>query len=88
MRYQPTAIAKALSWTVGILYSIRTLVVIYLPDLAAGIAQAWFHSLDSALIQSAVITLEGFVSGLVSAMLMSWVAGYLFAGFANFFSRK
>lgn len=88
MRYQPKAIAKAFSWTVGILYAVCTLVVIYVPDLATGVAEAWFHSIDSALIRSSVITLESFVTGLVSAMLTAWVAGYLFAGFANFFSKR
>ncbi|OGD71350.1 hypothetical protein A3A84_00170 [Candidatus Collierbacteria bacterium RIFCSPLOWO2_01_FULL_50_23] len=88
MRYQPKTIAKAASWTVGILYSVCTLVVVYVPDLAIGVVRSWYHTIDAALIQTSPVTLAGFVTGLVSAMLMFWVVGYLFAGFANYFSHK
>lgn len=87
MRINPTAAAKSLSWTVGILYSICTLAVIYLPDLVTGLAGSWFHLLDTSLFEGIVITLDSFITGIVSAMLVSWLAGYFFAGFYNFFSR-
>ena len=72
----------------GIFYSLCALVVIYFPDLAMGIAQTWFHGIDIALIQNFEITLASFVSGIITTMLAAWVAGYLLAGFYNYFSKR
>lgn len=88
MRHQPIASAKAFAWTAGILYSFYSLVEIYFPDFALGIARAWFRRFYIPLVQTAQISLESFVSGLVMAMLSAWVAGYLLAGFYNYFSKK
>ncbi len=87
MRFQPKAVAKALAWTTGILYAMCTLVVIYFPDLALGVAGAWYH-VGGAVVQTTSVTLESFITGLVTAMLAAFLAGYLFAGFTNYFAKK
>ena len=87
MRIKPKASAKALSYATGILYSLCALTIIYLPDLALGIAGAWFHGAEVISINSFEITLASFTTGLVTAMLSAWLAGYLIAGFYNFFSH-
>lgn len=87
MRHQPIASAKAAAWTVGIFYSLCSLVAIYFPDFALGLAWTWFHGLDIPTNQTIQISLASFVSGLVMAMFTAWLAGYLIAGFYNYFSR-
>lgn len=86
LRLQPKAIAKSLAWTTGILYALCTLVVVYFPDLALGIAGAWYHGLGDSTL--ATVTLESFITGIVTAMASAFVAGYLFAGFTNYFAIK
>lgn len=88
MRLQPIALAKAFAWMTGIVYSLCALAIIYFPDLAMGIAQSWFHGIDISLIQSFEVSLESFITGLITSMLAAWLAGYLLAGFYNYFARK
>ncbi len=87
MRHQPLASAKAAAATAGTGHPLCSLVVIYFPDFALGLAWTWFHGLNIPTNQTIQISLVSFVSGLVMAMLAAWVAGYLIAGFYNYFSR-
>ena len=87
MRIKPKAGAKAAAWASGIIYSLCALAIIYFPDLALPIAQSWFHGVDVISFETADITLSSFTTGLVTSMLSAWLAGYLIAGFYNFFSH-
>ena len=88
MRIKPKASAKTLAWTTGILYSLCALAIIYFPDLAIGIAGAWFHGVDITLLETFEVSLGSFTTGLIASMLTAWVAGYLLAGFYNYFSKE
>jgi len=63
-------------------------VVIYFPEFALGVAKSWYHGVEIPSVLRVEVTLESFVTGLVTAMLFALVAGYLFAGFVNYFAKK
>ncbi len=88
MRIKPKASAKAIAWTTGIIYSLCALTVIYFPDLAMAVTQSWFHGVDISLLATFEVSIGSFTTGLVTSMLAAWVAGYLIAGFYNYFSKE
>lgn len=72
----------------GVFYSLCALAAIYFPDLATSIAQTWFHGINISLIQTWEISLESFISGLITSMIVAWTTGYLLTGFYNYFTKK
>lgn len=62
------------------------LVAAIFPDSYKAVAESWMHMINlSGLWKSAP---EGFLLGLVSFTLVSWVTGWFFAWLYNSFTKK
>lgn len=87
-KHNPVATANAVSLTIGIISTVCALGIMLLPSVSLTISQSWFHGLDISKISSPNLTLGSFALGLVSAMVLSWPVGYIFASLYNLFSGK
>lgn len=80
-------LANALAAVMGVFYVVCRLLVGIAPDLFRSIAQSWFHGYDLSAIPAGSTTFNGFLFGLITAVLATWVFGYLFAWAYNKFSK-
>lgn len=86
MKHNVMATANATAITVGFIYVACALLVAVFPEFFRVVAESWFHGWDTELFWTG--TPRGnFVLGLVSAMIGSWVVGYVFAWSYNKFIK-
>ena len=85
MKLKESAFANA-SGLLGAIYFVGCFVVAsWLPGLYKSVAESWMHMLDlSGVWKSAP---EGFLLGLVSFTVISWLTGWLFAWLYNRFTK-
>lgn len=69
--------ANALAVVMGVVYIVCRLLVGIAPDLFRSIAQSWFHGYDLSTIPVAPLTFGGFLVGLITAVVATWIFGYL-----------
>ena len=78
-------IANAAGATTAIAFILCRFAFIIAPELSLAISRTWFHGID--ISQIAARQMDGFILGLVSATLVGWLVGWLFAVFQNYFDR-
>lgn len=86
MKHDERATANATAITVGFIYVACALLVAVFPEFFRAVATSWFHGWNAELLWTG--TPRGnFVLGLVSAMIGSWIVGYVFAWSYNKFVK-
>ncbi|MBI4059222.1 hypothetical protein HY404_03205 [Candidatus Microgenomates bacterium] len=82
MKLNELAWANASAIVTGLIYVVCAAAVAFLPDFSKALAESWFHGLDLNQIWTGTPR-SNFVLGLVSAMIGTWLVGYVFAGVYN-----
>jgi hypothetical protein len=83
--------ALAASVTLAALSAVCAVAVILWPDGTLAIFNNWFHGLDLKLIEppgGRPVTAGQFITGVVSAAVVAFVAGAILAGCYNLFGAK
>lgn len=78
MKGKPIATANALALTTGIFYIACRILVGLFPGLMFSLAQSWFHDIQLTRLDPASLSPSAFLVGLISAMVGSWIAGYVY----------
>lgn len=88
MKHNPTATANAAAITMGVVYIVCRQAFILAPEFAMSVGRSWFHGIDISKIATKTVPTDTFVLGLVTAVVGSWLVGYLFAVTYNWFAKK
>ena len=86
MKLNETAWANASGALMGIVYVFCSLAIAFFPGLSQAVAQSWIHGIDLGTVWTAGPR-GNFLLGLVTAVGLSWVAGWLFAKTYNKFIK-
>lgn len=86
MKLKETAWANASSASVGIIYIACAVLVGMFPEVSKSVAVSWFHGMDLNQIWTGEPR-GNFILGLVSAVIGTWLVGYLFAWIYNKFVK-
>ena len=82
------AFANAFAVTIAAVYVICAGWVVVSRSSFMGLAGSWIHGVDMEALPYTAPTAAGLVFGLITAVVASWVAGYVFAWLYNQFSKK
>ena len=82
------AFANAFAVTIAAVYVICAGWVVVSRSSFMGLAGSWIHGVDMKALPYTAPTAAGLVFGLITAVVASWVAGYIFAWLYNQFSKK
>lgn len=82
MKLNEKAWANASAVFIGIVYVFCALAVVLFPGIAKNVAGSWFHGIDLGLIWTGGVR-SNFLLGLVTAVGLSWLVGWLFAWLYN-----
>ncbi len=88
MKLDAKAFANASALIVGIFYVICVGLTIVAPNFLISLGNSWFHAIDLAKIKSIDVTFGSFLFGLVSIVIVAWVADYIFAAIYNSLIKK
>jgi hypothetical protein len=83
MKLNQKAFANASAVFMGIVYLLCGFSIMFFPGLAMEVSRSWFHGIDLAQVWSAQSFPGNFLLGLVSAIALSWLGGWLFAWLYN-----
>lgn len=86
MKHNVMATANATAITVGFIYVACALLVVAIPELFRTVAESWFHGWNMDVLWTGAPR-GNFILGLISAMVGSWIAGYVFAWTYNKFVK-
>lgn len=86
MKLNETAWANASGVLIGIVYVFCSLAIALFPDLSQTVAQSWVHGINFGAVWTASPR-GNFLLGLITAVGLSWIAGYLFAWLYNKFVK-
>ena len=87
MKLSEKAFANTLGVFMGIVYVFCSIAVALFPGLSRTVAQSWIHGIDFADIWTAAPR-GNFFLGLITAIGLSWIGGWLFAWLYNSFVKK
>ncbi len=87
MKLNEMAWANASAVLVGIVYVFCSAAVALLPELSKTVAQSWVHGIDFGSVWTADPR-GNFVLGLITAVGLTWLAGWIFAFTYNQLVRK
>lgn len=82
MKLNEKAWANASAVFIGIVYVFCALGVVLFPGIAKAVAGSWFHGIDLGLIWTGSAR-PNFLLGLVTAVGLSWIGGWIFAWLYN-----
>jgi hypothetical protein len=88
MKFDQKALANASGVFVGIVYLFCRFAVALFPKASLVVTRSWFHGFDMAKLWTPRAFSENMILGLITAVALSWVAGYLFAECYNYFVGK
>ena len=88
MRLNQKGLANASAIFMGVVYLFCRFAIALFPKLSMAVTRSWFHGFDVAEVWTPWAFCENFLLGLVTAVVLSWVAGWLFAECYNFFLGK
>ena len=84
-----TILASAAATIVGVGYVLSRLIAAVAPQLIFNIGQSWFHTLNLEMVRATrPVSLEMVILGLVSSMVVAWVATYAVAALYNHWARR
>lgn len=81
--------ATAIATVVGVAYVLCRIVAALAPQFLFRVAQSWFHTvnLDSSLARGSM-SFSMFLFGLISSVVLSWVAAYAVAELYNRWAKE
>lgn len=82
MKLNQGAFAQALAITMGTVYVVCAAGVAFLPAFSRAVAVSWFHGIDLSQIWTGAPR-GNFILGLITAVVGSWLLGWLLAGLYN-----
>ena len=82
------AFANAFAVTIAAVYAICAGWVVVSRDSFMGLTGNWIHGVDMKALPYTAPTAAGLVFGLITAVVASWAAGYVFAWLYKQFSKK
>jgi hypothetical protein len=88
MKFNVIAFANASAIFMAFVYLVCGLGVLIMPGFSRTLAQSWFHGLDLSQVWSGSAFSGNFLLGLVSAAILTWLAGWVFAWTYNLFAGK
>lgn len=80
------AFANASAVFMGIVYLACALGVVLFPGVSKAVSISWFHGIDLGIIWTGSIR-GNFLLGIVSAVALSWLGGWIFARLYNRFVK-
>ena len=83
MKLKESVWANASAIFIGVVYLFCRFAIALFPGLSMQVTRSWFHGFDMANMWTPRGFSENFLLGLVSAVLLAWVAGWLFAWIHN-----
>lgn len=87
MKLNEKAFANASAVLTGIVYVACYLLVALFPNLFKFVGQSWFHGIDLSLIWTGNPTGD-ILLGFVTAVVGTWLTGWVFAWVYNQFNKK
>lgn len=87
MKLDKKAFANTSGIFMGIVYVFCSIAIALFPGLSLTIAQSWVHGIDFGVIWTAAPR-GNFFLGLITAVGLTWVAGWVFAECYNYFLGK
>ena len=87
MKLHQNAFANASALFMGMVYLFCRFAIALFPGLSMQVTRSWFHGFDMENIWTPRTFSENFLLGLVSAVVLSWVGGWLFAWIYNKFTK-
>lgn len=88
MKHNLIATANATSITIGILFLACRVLVGAFPSMMFNVGQSLMHGIALTRAGAWNLTANNFVLGLISAMVIGWFVGYVFAVSYNLFVKK
>lgn len=82
MKLNEMAWANASAVVMGIIYVFCAAAVALLPDISRTVAMSWFHGMDLRVVWTGAPR-PNYLLGLVTAVGLSWLAGWIFAWLYN-----
>ena len=82
MKLNETAWANSIAISTGIIYVACAAFVAILPDISKTVMQSWFHGINLEALWTGAPR-GNFVLGLITAVIGTWLVGYLFAWLYN-----
>lgn len=86
--HNPKATAHALASVGAILYALCALWVVAAPASFLSVMTLWAHTVDLQALPMKTPGFLGLLSGLVTFTAVTWLIGYFFARFYNYFSKR
>lgn len=71
--------ANAMGVVMGVFYIVCAALVALAPEFFRGIADSWVHGYDLSAIPVGGVTFGGFLWGLITAVVISWLFAYFLA---------
>ncbi len=87
MKLNAMGLANASAVFTGVFYLFCRFAIALFPDLSMQVTRSWFHGFDLANIWTPRAFSENFLLGLVSAVVLTWIGGWLFAWLYNKFIK-
>lgn len=86
---QSTILANSVATVTGAGYVLCRLVATFAPNLLFTIGQSWFHTINLESVRATRSMPMGmFILGLVTSVILSWVAAYAVAELYNKWEKK
>lgn len=86
MKLNETAWANAMAISTGVVYVVCAAFVAILPGISKAVMQSWFHEVSLEALWTGAPR-GNFILGLATAVIGTWLVGYLFAKTYNKFSK-
>lgn len=88
MKLNAPAFANAAATWMAVVYLFCRFAIAIIPGPSLAVTRSWFHGFDMGKLWTPRVISEGFILGLVTAVVLTWVAGWLFAWLYNTWLRK
>lgn len=88
MKFNQKALANASATFMGVVYLFCRFTIAIFPGASLAVTRSWFHGFDMGKIWIPRAFSENFLLGLVTAVVFSWAAGWIFAECYNYFSGR
>ncbi|MDP3685201.1 MAG: DUF5676 family membrane protein [bacterium] len=81
---KPQPFAHAVAAVVGVAYVLCRVIAAVAPQFLFNIGQSWFHTISLEAVRATQpMSLSVFILGLVSSVVLSWIAAYAVATLYN-----
>jgi len=85
-QHNPITTANALAATGAVFYLGCSLLVGFSRPMYMYMASGWFHGINISALPPATMMSGNVIGGFITFTIISWIAGYIFARFYNWFA--